>query len=330
MPEARPTINEVARRAGVSPATVSRVLNGTARVSQEKVRAVLQAVEELGYAPSPLAQGLATGRSYAIGILICDFASPFFGPILEALTLELEATPYRPIAVPGHWSLVRELEALEFLKAHRVEALVLLGTALGGEALADLGIPILAFGQRLEGPKAWSLYLDNQKAAYEATRYLLDRGHARILHISSHRGGMDVRDRLLGYRKAMREAGLEARVVYGDLEEEGGYLAAAEALRRYPDTTAIFAANDQTAFGARLYLYERGLRVPEDVSLVGFDDIAISAYQIPPLTTVRQPVRDIGVALGRALRAVLEGEVPALPRLELALVERASVREVGA
>ncbi len=119
MTRTRPTIEEVARRAGVSPATVSRVLNGTARVSPEKVRAVLQAVEELGYAPSPLAQGLATGRSYAVGILISDFASPFFGPILEALTLELETTPYRPIAVPGHWSPVRELEALEFLKAHR-------------------------------------------------------------------------------------------------------------------------------------------------------------------------------------------------------------------
>ena len=183
MTKARPTIAEVARRAGVSPATVSRVLNGTARVSPEKVRAVLQAVEELGYAPSPLAQGLATGRSYAVGILLSDFASPFFGPILEALTLELEATPYRPIAVPGHWSLVRELEALEFLKAHRVEALVLLGTALDGEALGELGIPVLAFGQRVEGPKAWSLCLDNQQAAYEATRYLIDRGHTRIVHI---------------------------------------------------------------------------------------------------------------------------------------------------
>lgn len=119
-------------------------------------------------------------------------------------------------------------------------------------------------------------------------------------------------------------------MVYGDLEEEGGYRAAAEAFRRYPDTTAIFAANDQTAFGARLYLYEQGLRVPEDVSLVGFDDIALSAYQIPPLTTVRQPIQDIGIALGRALRAVLAGEVPTLPRLELRLVERASVREVRA
>ncbi len=330
MTRTRPTIEEVARRAGVSPATVSRVLNGTARVSPEKVRAVLQAVEELGYAPSPLAQGLATGRSYAVGILISDFASPFFGPILEALTLELETTPYRPIAVPGHWSPVRELEALEFLKAHRVEALALLGTALGGEALRDLGIPVLAFGQRVEGPRAWSLLLDNQKAAYEATRYLLRRGHTRIVHISSHRGGLDVRERLLGYRKAMREAGLEARVVYGNLEEDGGYLAAEEAFRRYPDTTAIFAANDQTAFGARLYLYQRGLHVPEDVSLMGFDDVALSAYQIPPLTTVRQPIQEIGTALGRALRAVLGGESPNLPHLELALVERASVREVGA
>ncbi len=139
-----------------------------------------------------------------------------------------------------------------------------------------------------------------------------------------------MRERLLGYRKAMREAGLEARVVYGNLEEDGGYLAAEEAFRRYPDTTAIFAANDQTAFGARLYLYQRGLRVPEDVSLMGFDDVALSAYQTPPLTTVRQPIQEIGMALGRALRAVLGGESPNLPHLELALVERASVREVGA
>lgn len=224
---------------------------------------------------------------------------------------------------------MRELEALEFLKAHRVEALVLLGTALDGEALGELGIPVLAFGQRVEGPKAWSLCLDNQQAAYEATRYLIDRGHTRIVHISSHRGGMDVRDRLLGYRKAMREAGLRARVVYGDLEEEGGYRAAAEAFRRYPDTTAIFAANDQTAFGARLYLYEQGLRVPEDVSSWGLTT--------SPLAPTRSPAHHRAPAHprhrhrpGPRAPGGPRGEVPTLPRLELRLVERASVREVRA
>lgn len=325
-----PTIAEVARRAGVSPATVSRVLNGTARVSREKLRAVMQAIEELGYTPSPLAQSLAKGRSYAVGILLPDFGSPFYGPILEAITLELEATPFRPIAVPGHWSLVRELEALDFLKGHRVEALVLLGTSLEESALKPLGVPILAFGQPLTGPGTWSLTLNNREAAYRATRYLLEKGHRQVAHISSHRGGTDVRERLLGYRKAMREAGLAPRVVYGNLQEDGGYQAAQELFARFPDTTAIFAANDQTAIGARLYLYERGLRVPEDISLVGFDDIPLAAYQIPPLTTVRQPAGEMGRALAQACKAVLEGKEPTFPKLSLTWVERASVREVRA
>ncbi|GAA5337923.1 LacI family DNA-binding transcriptional regulator [Thermus antranikianii] len=329
MVRSRPTIEEVARRAGVSPATVSRVLNGTARVSRDKVRAVLEAVEALGYTPSPQAQSLAKGRSYAVGIILPDFSSAFYGPILEAITLELESTPFRPIAVPGHWSLVRELEALDFLKGHRVEALLLLGTSLESSALKNLDMPVLAFGQPLEGPKVWSLVLDNRQAAYRATRYLLDKGHRKIAHISSHRGGMDIRERLLGYRKAMREAGLEVRVVYGNLQEDGGYRATQELLSRYPDTTAIFAANDQTAFGARLYLFEQGVRVPEDISLVGFDDIPLAAYHIPPLTTVRQPAGEVGHALIEALKNLLEGKEPQFPFIALDLVERASVKEVG-
>ncbi|RTG94901.1 substrate-binding domain-containing protein [Thermus scotoductus] len=138
------------------------------------------------------------------------------------------------------------------------------------------------------------VYLDNFSAAYRATAYLIAKGHEKVVHISSHRGGADVRDRLLGYRKAMREAGLTPRVVYGDLLEGGGYKAAGELIQRFPDATALFVANDQMAIGARLYLYERGLRVPEDVSLIGFDDIPLAAYQIPPLTTVRQPAWEVG------------------------------------
>jgi LacI family transcriptional regulator len=324
----RPTIEEVARRAGVSPATVSRVLNGTARVSREKVRAVLEAVEALGYTPSPLAQSLARGRSYALGILLPDFESPFYGPILQALAHRLEATPFRPVAVPGHWSLARELEALDFLKAQRVEALILLGATVDGAPLEALGVPVVAFGERV-GERVFSLLLDNREAAYRATRYLLAKGHTRIAHVSSHRGHADIRERLLGYRRAMREAGLEARVVYGDLTEAGGYRAGKELFARFPDTTAVFAANDQTAIGLRLFLYEAGLSVPEDVSLVGFDDIPLAAYQTPPLTTVRQPARAIGEVLAEAALAVLEGREPLLPKLELFLVERRSVGEVG-
>ncbi len=330
MSRPRPTIEEVARRAGVSPATVSRVLNGTARVSREKVRAVLQAVEDLGYTPSPTAQNLARGRSHAVGIILSDFASPFFSPILEIITLELEETPFRPIAVPGHWSLVRELEALDFLRKHQVEALLLLGTSLTTEALQNLGIPVIGFGHPLNGKQIWSLYLENREAAYRATQYLIAKGHRRIAHISSHRGGMDIRDRLLGYRKAMREAGLEALVVYGNLEEEGGYRAMAEVLALDPEVTAVFAVNDQTAIGARLYLYERGIPVPERISLLGFDDIPLAAYQVPPLTTVRQPAQAIGQALAQALKAVLEGGKPEFQPIPLALVERDSVKEVRA
>lgn len=328
MNRSRPTITEVARLAGVSPATVSRVINGTARVSKEKAKVVLEAMEALGYSPNPQAQSLARGRSFSVGIILPDFSSPFFGPILEVITAEFEPTPFRFIPVPGHFSPIQEMEALEFLKAHRVEALVLLGTSLTPAVLSETGIPILSFAQPVEGARSWSLLLNNRQAAYHATRYLLEKGHRNIVHISSNRGAMDIRERLVGYRKAMQEAGLEARVVYGNLQEDGGYRAAAEILTRYPDTTAIFTANDQTAFGVRFYLYEQGLDVPEDISLLGFDDVTLAAYQIPPLTTVRQPAKEIGHALAEALKAILSGQEPQLPVIPLRLIERGSVKEV--
>ncbi|WP_117236999.1 LacI family DNA-binding transcriptional regulator [Thermus sediminis] len=330
MTRSRPTIQEVARAAGVSPATVSRVLNGTARVSREKVRAVLRAVEELGYTPSPLAQSLATGRSYAVGILVPSLSSPFYGPILEAITQELLTSEYRPIAVPTHWSLIEELEALEFLRMHRVEALIVLGTRLDAKAFQRCGVPILAYGQPLEGHEAYTLEVNNLEAAHRATCYLLAKGHRQIVHITSHQGGRDIQERYLGYRKAMREAGLPTRVLYGNLQEDGGYKVADELLERFPKATAVFAANDQTAIGLRLRLWERGVRVPEDLSLVGFDDIDLAAYQTPPLTTVRQPTRVIGQTLAAAAKAILQGQKPSLPPTHLQVIERHSVKEVRA
>jgi LacI family transcriptional regulator len=330
MTRSRPTIQEVARAAGVSPATVSRVLNGTARVSREKVRAVLKAVEELGYTPSPLAQSLATGRSYAVGILVPSLSSPFYGPILEAITQELLPSEYRPIAVPTYWSLIEELEALEFLRMHRVEALIVLGTSMDTRAFQTCGVPILSFGQALEGERAYTLEVNNQEAAYRATRYLLAKGHRHIVHVSSHQGGQDIQERYLGYRKAMREARLPTRVLYGNLQEDGGYQVADELLDRFPEATAVFAANDQTAIGLRLRLWEKGVRVPEDLSLVGFDDIDLAAYQTPPLTTVRQPMRAIGRTLAAAAKALIEGHEPILSPISLELVERQSVKEVRA
>jgi len=330
MTRSRPTIQEVARAAGVSPATVSRVLNGTARVSREKVRAVLKAVEELGYTPSPLAQSLATGRSYAVGILVPSLSSPFYGPILEAITQELLTSEYRPIAVPTYWSLIEELEALEFLRMHRVEALIVLGTSLDARAFQALDVPILSYGQALEGDRTYTLEVNNLEAAYHATRYLLSKGHRHIVHITSHQGGRDIQERYLGYRRAMREMGLPTRVLYGNLQEDGGYQVADELLKRFPEATAVFAANDQTAIGLRLRLWERGVRVPEDLSLVGFDDIDLAAYQTPPLTTVRQPTRAIGQTLAAAAKALLQGQNPSLSPLSLQLVERFSVKEVRA
>ncbi|ABF44287.1 MULTISPECIES: LacI family DNA-binding transcriptional regulator [Deinococcus] len=331
------TLAEVAREAGVSPSTVSRILNGTAQVKANKVAQVRAAIEKLGYKPNAFARGLAKGASGSIGVLTQDIASPFYGDALGGIERGLMGSGYSPLIISGHWRTDEEEHAIELFMSRRVEALIVLGGHLPEEELRQLAqqLPVAVLGREVDfaSPGSISLALDNRQAAYDLVSYLLDRGHRRIGHIMGPQDHADARDRLDGYRQALEDRGLPFQpslVVQGDFHEPSGLIGTQQLLAQHPDMTAIFSANDQMAYGARLALYRLGLRVPEDMSLVGFDDLPGSAYTTPPLTSVRQPMAEMGHWLARFVVAQLTGQTvePFQPRMELRLRESVATRRL--
>lgn len=327
------TLEMVARASGVSPSTVSRILNNTATVSAEKRQAVDEAIERLGFSPNPVARGLAGGRTLSIGVLTQFISSPFYGEALHGIEDHLEGHGYIPIFVSGHWDEREERKALDALLSRRVDGLIVLAGKMSDALLRRYSekAPMVVVGRRMQGPQLCSLAFDNRAGAMLATQHLIDAGHRRIAFIAGDPGHEDAMERRRGHAAALKRAGIAvdpALVVQGDLTEEGGLVALESLLATRRPFTAIFAANDQMAIGAALGLYRHRLRVPEQVSLVGFDDLAIARFSLPPLTTVRQPVHEMGRQAAIAILDLLQGGQPRpeLPPPEL--VARESTRNV--
>ena len=324
-----PTILDIAREAGVSPSTVSRVLNGTTPVADDKRDAVNAAVKKLRYRPNASAQGLVWGRTRAVGVLTQSIASPFYGDILRGIEEGLAGSDYHAVFTSGNWHTDAELAALNLLAGRRVDALIMLAGVTPDAQLRQMAaeLPLVVIGRSVPGIERQCLRIDDIGAAEEATRYLIELGHRRVVHISGPDLHQDARDRRAGYARALAQAGIAADphlLIAGDYTELSGLVAVETLLGGGVHFTAIFAANDQMAYGARLALYRRGIRVPEDISLVGFDDLLGSAYTTPPLTTVRQPAFELGCAAGQAIRHLLEGRSFTLPALSTELVIRES------
>lgn len=333
-PENKVTILDIAERAQVSPATVSRVLRNSAGVAAQKRDAVLQAVSDLDYQPNIFAQSLASGQSMTIGVLTQNFGSPVYDGILQGILQGLEQSEYWPLFADGRWQTAVEKQALDLLLGRRVDGLIVLGGQLDEERLAQVAADthLVVVARELKKPGGHTLYVDNFKAAYDATRYLIDMGHRQIAHITARlhyeNAVDDIRQRRLGYEQALRDAGIKPDpqlVVEGNLQQQSGVLAIEMLLARGRSFSAIFAANDQMAFGARLALYRRQIRVPEDVSMIGFDDEASAAYMVPPLTTMRQPALEMGRAAAEVILAKIRDEPFECPRFAAELVVRESV-----
>lgn len=322
------TVTEVAKMAGVSVSTVSRILNGSARVADDKREAVEKAIAALNFKPNLFAQSLKRGSSMTVGVLVQAVESPFFTETLRGIEDALNGTGYAPLIVSGHWNASEEAERIRLLLARRVDGLILLSGHLDDEEVIAFSeyLPIVAAGRRLEAPRAASLCLDNVEGGRIATRYLISLGHTRIAHISGPADHIDALERLSGYRLALEEAGIAfdpGLVVQGDFREGGGLLAMNRLLDQGLPISAVFASNDQAAYGARLALYRRGIRVPEDISLIGFDDLPGSSYTTPPLTTIRQSVYEMGCQAALALLSLIAGQRVALelPPMELVIRE---------
>ena len=308
------TLGMVAKLAGVSASTVSRILNGTAVVSAEKKQAVDDAIAQLGFVPNPMARGLAGGRTLSIGVVTQAIDSPFYGVALRGVEDELDKAGYSSLFVSGHWNAAEESRCIDTLRARRVDGIIVLTGRLSDSALRQVAqaLPVVVTGRKLKASQLVSLNFDNFEGARLATHHLLALGHRQIAFITGDPAHPDANERLRGYRSAIEAAGLgyePALVLPGSFHEESGLVAVGRLLDSGQPFSAIFAANDQMAFGACLGLHRRGLKVPHDVSVVGFDNLPISRYTLPPLTTVHHPAYEIGQQASLVMLQMLRGEL---------------------
>jgi LacI family transcriptional regulator len=330
------TLEDIARQTGVSPSTVSRVLNGSKRVADDKRALVLAAIEQHQYRPNPVARGLVRGRSMTVGVLVQDISSPFFAKMVVGIEQGLDSAAYQPMFASTHWRTEHkenELRSLQLLLERRVDGMIVLAGRIPDDELRAVAaqVPLVILARRVQGLEAQCLYIDNHAGAYRATRYLLGLGHTRIAHIAGTVGHPDAVDRRAGYCRALVDAGLsvdERLIVNGQLDEESGLAGIEELLVRGEPFTAVFAANDQSAYGAMLGLFNHGYRIPTDMSLVGFDDQFLSAYTLPPLTTVRQPSIEMGRAAAEGLLRLLNNDEPRLPDFPTELIIRKSAMHI--
>ncbi|MGX7828434.1 LacI family DNA-binding transcriptional regulator [Actinokineospora sp. 24-640] len=326
-----PAMTDVARLAGVSHQTVSRVLNGHPNVREQTRLRVRAAVEELGYRPNKAARALVTGRSQLIGVVAQ--ASTLYGPssLLAAFELAAAAAGFA-VSVRRVKVLDREsiAAAVEHHRDQRVAGIVAIApTASANEALADVpaGVPMVT----VDGDPTRETPLvtvDQVAGAYAATRHLLDAGHATVWHVSGPADWFDSAGRVRGWETALVEAGAEVPpLTAANWSAASGYLVG-QMLSRMPEVTAVFAANDHLALGILRALSERGRSVPGEVSVVGFDDVPEAAYFIPPLTTVRPDFDAVAAeTLALLLAQITSGDISPMSQRTIApaLVERASV-----
>ncbi len=323
MPRARNavTIRDVARVAQVHPGTVSRALNAETRslVNEQTAERVLQAAAELGYRPNPIARGLKTNRSFTIGVLIPDITNPLFPPILRGIEDRLAEQGYTSLIVNTDNDPERERSHLGAMRARQVDGFISATARLDREVLVELaaaGAPLVLVNRSLEDGSVPAVTVDDRSGIRLAVQHVASLGHSRIGHLAGPQNTSTGHRRYVGFREAMADAGLAApaeRVCFSDwFTEEQGARVCAEMLDRAPEVTAIVAANDLLAIGCYDALEARGLRCPDDVSIVGFNDMPLVDRLRPPLTTVRVPQREVGtVAAELLLERLADGSQPA-------------------
>ncbi|GAA0955711.1 LacI family DNA-binding transcriptional regulator [Actinocorallia libanotica] len=329
MTEQRPTLEAVAARAGVGRGTVSRVINGSPKVSERSREAVLQAIEELGYVPNPAARTLVTRRTDTVALVVSEseervWGEPFFAGIIRGISAGLSETGLQLLLAMAQTAA--EHERLEhYLTGHHVDGALLL--SLHGDdplprRLEERGLPTVMAGSQLGSTPVACVDADNRAGARQAVQHLVDRGRRRIAAIAGPQDMQVGVDRLRGYRELNPGPDLVAQ---GDFSEESGAAAMRELLERDPGLDAVYAASDPMAIGAMRALRAAGRSVPGDVAVVGFDDSQMARHTEPPLTTVHQPVEEMGRAMAELLVARIQGREP--ESMVIVLDTRLVVRE---
>ncbi|MFE3267463.1 LacI family DNA-binding transcriptional regulator [Streptomyces sp. NPDC059215] len=331
----RPTIKSVAARAGVGRTTVSRVINGSELVSEKARTAVLAAIAELNYVPNSVARGLVTSRTNSVALVIPESESrlgsePYFSAVIRGVSTALAETRTQLQLILVRDQSERD-QLTESVAERRVDGVLLVSVhehdPLPG-LLEDMGLPTVLAGRRSADESLSHVHSDNAGGAAAAVEHLLARGRRTIGTISGPLD-MDVaRSRLQGWRETLGKAGHDASdrlVASADFTEEGGETAMRSLLRQVPSLDAVFVASDVMAAGALAELRRQGRRVPDDVAVIGFDDSIIARHSTPPLTSVRQPVEEIGTAIARILLAEIDD--PEEPRRHIVLPTELVVRD---
>jgi LacI family repressor for deo operon, udp, cdd, tsx, nupC, and nupG len=328
-------IQDVAKLADVSTATVSRALATPERVSPQARARVLEAIAQTGYVPNPAARSLRSQKTYMALVVLPDLANTFFSKILRGIEETLFAAGYGMIISDLDGSPEKEAHFAAFTAAGRVDGAILLNGHLFGQSrdgrgrAAQINIPLVALCEAIPSADIPQIEIDNRAAAYRMTQHLAALGHGRIAYVSGPPENVLERERFQGYRDALQAAGIPfdpTLVIPGDYTIEAGIAAGHRLVAQFDRPTAVFCTSDEMAIGLMRTLISAGLRVPGDMSVAGFDDIEFATVAEPSLTTIHQPRRELGQAAASALIDLLQGRpTPRSIRLDTELVIRDSV-----
>ncbi len=332
------TIYQVSELAGVSLATVSRVMNNSPRVSETTRTKVLAAMAQLGYRPNSIAQSLASNRSNSVGILVSELHGPFYGVMLSGIENECRAAGKHVIIAAGHSEEASEKDGIEFLQSRSCDALILHVEAVSDDyliKLASADIPVVLINRYIPQLADNCICLNNELGGYLATRLLLQQGHRQLAYIAGPKWKSDAKERYAGHLRALAEAGIRPEpqlFAEGDFQENGGSLAMQQLLHTGKPFTGLICANDEMAAGAMVVARQHGISLPEQLSIVGFDNVIVARYVYPQLSTIDYPVEDMGRMAARwVLKNIYQHKGLKLQNLfEPTVVSRDSVQHLTA
>ncbi|MFD1775878.1 LacI family DNA-binding transcriptional regulator [Paenibacillus rhizophilus] len=332
-----PTIKDVAKRANVSIATVSRVLNNLGGYTDKTRQRVNEVIKEIGYQPNAIARGLINKRTQTIGVLFPSVSSSFSSDILQGVEDFAHGRNYSIVVCNTDDDGKRTMKYLQLLREKQVDGIIFSSSELKDEyreAIGNMKIPVVLISSQSNDSAIPYVKIDDSLAAYDAVDYLVAKGHRKIAMIS---GGKDDiltgSPRVQGYLRALQKHGIpfdERYLVYGDFRFESGSREFENLLRTVPDLTAVFAASDEMAIGVLSAAYKHGLTVPGDISVIGLDGLPLSSMVVPPLTTVRQPLVEMGQMASEILIQMIEtGQAATGTIVPHSIVERQTVRTLA-
>ena len=307
------SIKDIAKEAGVSHTTVSRALRGSPLISEETTKRIQEKAHKLGYLPSAAARSLKTNRSQAIGVIVSHIDDPYFSEVLRGIEEVAQGSNYSLFMAASQHNPEREATIVQAMRQHRVDGVIICSTTFSDQQsqhLSKYGIPIVVVNNQAVEDYRYSIYHDDVDGSRQLTRHLIALGHRKIAYLGNSSSGRTTQDRLTGFHQEMDSAGLPIpdRFVYEtpDSDPEKSVLAVDHFLNLPERPTAIVCFNDMTAIGMLKNLRERGVLIPGEISITGFDNIVFSNYTNPPLTTFDQPKRFIGQKAAELILSLLD------------------------